>query len=67
MSSELGLSPRVLRLPRADNPESYVLVHITRTGSSLVDLNVTATEGENPYTCTGTPTSYLAGFYLLFK
>ncbi|GAB1193130.1 hypothetical protein APSETT444_002333 [Aspergillus pseudonomiae] len=53
MSSELGLSPRVLRLPRADNPESYVLVHITRTGSSLVDLNVTATEGENPYTCTG--------------
>ncbi|KNG80818.1 hypothetical protein ANOM_011055 [Aspergillus nomiae NRRL 13137] len=52
MSSELGLSPRVLRLPRADNPESYVLVHITRTGSSLVDLNVTATEGENPYTCT---------------
>ncbi|OGM43588.1 hypothetical protein ABOM_007137 [Aspergillus bombycis] len=49
MSFEFGLSPRVLRLPRADDPESYILVHVARTGSSLVDLNVTATEGENPY------------------
>ncbi|KAE8367447.1 hypothetical protein BDV27DRAFT_123935 [Aspergillus caelatus] len=49
MSSELGLSPRVLRIPRTDDPESYVLVHITRISSSLVDLNITATEGENPY------------------
>ncbi|KAE8306512.1 hypothetical protein BDV41DRAFT_558281 [Aspergillus transmontanensis] len=52
MSSEFGLSPQVLRMTRSDDPESYVLVHITRAGSSLVDLNVTATEGENPYSGT---------------
>ncbi|KAE8335591.1 hypothetical protein BDV24DRAFT_143552 [Aspergillus arachidicola] len=52
MSSEFGLSPQVLRITRSDDPESYVLVHITRAGSSLVDLNVTATEGENPYSGT---------------
>lgn len=66
MSSEFGLSPRVLRITRSDVPESYVLVHITRAGSSLVDLNVTATEGENPYSGTGTPISYFSVFISYF-
>lgn len=67
MSSELGLSPRVLRIPRTDDPESYVLVHITRTSSSLVDLNIIATEGENPYIGTGAPISYFFWTHLLFN
>ncbi|KAE8348497.1 hypothetical protein BDV28DRAFT_143340 [Aspergillus coremiiformis] len=48
-STNLGPSPRVLCIPRSDDPDSYVLVHITRTGSTLLDLDITATEGENPY------------------
>ncbi|KAE8375878.1 hypothetical protein BDV26DRAFT_266802 [Aspergillus bertholletiae] len=58
--SELSLS-HVLRVPRTDDPGSFVLVHVTRTGSSLVDLSITATEGENPYTGT-VRLSHLNGF-----
>ncbi|KAF5867226.1 hypothetical protein ETB97_004147 [Aspergillus alliaceus] len=51
-STEPGLYPRILRIPRSDVPESYVLAHITRIRSTPLDLNITATEGENPYTGT---------------
>ncbi|KAJ5381040.1 uncharacterized protein N7496_003468 [Penicillium cataractarum] len=42
-------APQVLRIPRSDEPHSYVLVHVSQTGQAPLDLSLTATEGENPY------------------
>ncbi|KAF7593149.1 hypothetical protein BBP40_011862 [Aspergillus hancockii] len=52
-STKLNLPPRILRIPRSDDPESYVLLNITYSGPTLLDMNITATEGENPYTGIG--------------
>ncbi|KAH0541887.1 hypothetical protein FGG08_003692 [Glutinoglossum americanum] len=45
---------QVLRIPRSDtNSESFILLHVSPVGSSSsasLDLELTATEGENPYT-----------------
>ncbi|GLA43867.1 hypothetical protein AnigIFM63309_001962 [Aspergillus niger] len=49
MSTSENGSPRVLRVPRSDEPDSYVLLHVTRTSSAALDLNLAATEGEFPY------------------
>lgn len=38
---------QILRVPRTDEPDSYVLLQVTKSRS---DLAVVATEGENPYT-----------------
>jgi hypothetical protein len=40
---------RVLRIPRSDEPEAFVLVHVASSGSLPLDLTVIATEGESPY------------------
>ncbi|KAF3396020.1 hypothetical protein F1880_007360 [Penicillium rolfsii] len=40
---------QVLRIPRSDEPHSYVLVHVAPTGPAPLDISLTATEGENPY------------------
>lgn len=42
-------SPRVLRIQRSDEPEAFVLVHVSHTGPAPLDLMLTATEGESPY------------------
>ncbi|KAI9774930.1 MAG: hypothetical protein M1840_000146 [Geoglossum simile] len=46
--------PQVLRIPRSDaNSDSFILLHVLPVGSSSsapLDLDLTATEGENPYT-----------------
>lgn len=51
--SFLGLSssPRVLRIPRSDEPESHVFVHVTYVDSA--NLEIVATEGEHPYVGSG--------------
>ncbi|EYE95886.1 uncharacterized protein EURHEDRAFT_411615 [Aspergillus ruber CBS 135680] len=40
-------SLQILRIPRTDEPDSYVLLRVTKSSS---DLAVVATEGESPYT-----------------
>src|SRR6267378_715713 len=52
MSSSDLVQPRVLRIPRSDQPPSYVLVHVARSGAAVLDLKLVATEGENPYAVT---------------
>ncbi|PGH00609.1 hypothetical protein GX51_05708 [Blastomyces parvus] len=39
----------ILRIPRSDSPGDFVLVKVTRPGSSELDLKLVATEGEAPY------------------
>ncbi|OJD24918.1 hypothetical protein ACJ73_03720 [Blastomyces percursus] len=39
----------ILRIPRSDSPGDFVLVKVTRPGSSELDLKLAATEGEAPY------------------
>ncbi|KAF2238440.1 hypothetical protein EV356DRAFT_309157 [Viridothelium virens] len=43
------MDQQTLRIPRADVAESFVLAHVTRTGSSPLDVKIEATEGESPY------------------
>ncbi|RAH48557.1 uncharacterized protein BO95DRAFT_440366 [Aspergillus brunneoviolaceus CBS 621.78] len=45
-----GLSPRILRFPRSDEPKACVLLHVTRRGPSALDLDLVGTEGECPFT-----------------
>ncbi|KAA8647542.1 uncharacterized protein ATNIH1004_006236 [Aspergillus tanneri] len=53
MSLVIPDSPtRILRFSRSDKPKSFVLLHVARTGSVPLDLDIVATEGENPYTGT---------------
>lgn len=49
MSTE-SQSPRVLQIPRSDEQESHVLLQVSRPRSAALDLDIAATEGENPYT-----------------
>ncbi|KAJ5576350.1 hypothetical protein N7535_003276 [Penicillium sp. DV-2018c] len=49
MSSPVSTEPRVLRFPRSDETDSFVLIHVSRTGPAPLDLTLTATEGESPY------------------
>ena len=44
---------QILRIPRSDSPDSFVLVNVTRTGKSELDLKLVATEGEDPYVGSG--------------
>lgn len=48
-------TPRVLRIPRSDDAEAFVLVHVAHKGPAMLDLTLTATEGECPYTTLGQP------------
>ena len=44
---------RLLRIPRSDHPESFVLLHVTGSKTFSSSLDLIATEGENPFTGTG--------------
>ncbi|EAW14664.1 uncharacterized protein ACLA_000750 [Aspergillus clavatus NRRL 1] len=49
---EPSLSRRIIRIPRSNDPQSYVLLQVSRAASVSLDLDIVATEGENPYTGT---------------
>ncbi|KMK59196.1 hypothetical protein Y699_00397 [Aspergillus fumigatus Z5] len=51
-SSTLDLSQRILRISRSDDTQGYVLLQVSPISSSALDLDIVATEGENPYTGT---------------
>ncbi|KAF7115103.1 hypothetical protein CNMCM5793_001337 [Aspergillus hiratsukae] len=51
-SSKLNLSQRILRIPRSDDTQGYVLLQVSPASSNALDLDIAATEGENPYTGT---------------
>ncbi|KAJ5343356.1 DNA double-strand break repair and VJ recombination XRCC4 [Penicillium brevicompactum] len=40
---------RVLRFERSDETGAFVLIHVSHQGPALLDLTLTATEGESPY------------------
>ncbi|KAJ5653505.1 hypothetical protein N7490_000508 [Penicillium lividum] len=40
----------VLRFARSDRPNEFVLLHVVNSGPAPLDLTLTATEGECPYT-----------------
>ena len=44
----------VLRVPRTDDDDGYVLVHVTTTGPKGLDFKLDATDGADPFalTCT---------------
>ncbi|GFF89505.1 DNA repair protein XRCC4 [Aspergillus udagawae] len=56
-SSKLDLSQRILRISRSDDTQGYVLLQVSPTSSDALDLDIAATEGENPYTGTVRQTS----------
>ncbi|KAJ5720319.1 uncharacterized protein N7483_008253 [Penicillium malachiteum] len=43
---------RVLRIPRSDEQDSFILIHVVSSGSGPLNLTLTATEGECPYAAT---------------
>ncbi|KAL2863454.1 uncharacterized protein BJX67DRAFT_384611 [Aspergillus lucknowensis] len=43
---------RVLRIRRSDEADAHVLLHVCRSNVAALELNITATEGENPYAAT---------------
>ncbi|KAL4959897.1 uncharacterized protein BDV14DRAFT_205268 [Aspergillus stella-maris] len=45
-------SPRVLRIRRSDDVDSHILLHVSRSDPTALELHLTATEGESPYTTT---------------
>ncbi|KAI9933371.1 hypothetical protein ASPWEDRAFT_174528 [Aspergillus wentii DTO 134E9] len=49
---EPASSPQILRIPRTDEPDTHVLLYVSRFDATLLDLNIAATEGETPYTTT---------------
>lgn len=55
MFSRQSHLPRILRVPRSDDPAAYVLVHVSSTSSAPLDLKLVGTEGENPYVGSGAP------------
>jgi hypothetical protein len=44
---------RVLRFARSDEENEFVLLHVVKLGPAALDLSLTATEGESPYTARG--------------
>lgn len=53
MPTEPTSSPQILRVPRFDDPESFVLLRVSRPRSAVLDFDLAGTEGENPYTGSG--------------
>ncbi|KAL2802896.1 hypothetical protein BJX63DRAFT_91751 [Aspergillus granulosus] len=45
-------TPRVVHIRRSDEADAHVILHVSRTDSSAIELNITATEGECPYATT---------------
>ncbi|EEP79223.1 predicted protein [Uncinocarpus reesii 1704] len=41
---------RVLRIPRSDSLDEFILIKTSKSGKNKLDLSLVATEGENPYT-----------------
>ncbi|KAI9722390.1 MAG: hypothetical protein M1812_001862 [Candelaria pacifica] len=47
----MSTKAQVLKVPRSDaTDDAFVLVHVTPDGPSLLDVKLTATEGESPFT-----------------
>lgn len=42
-------SDHVFRIPRTDSPGEHILLNTTSNGSSALDLQLLATEGNEPY------------------
>ncbi|KAL4927825.1 uncharacterized protein BDV17DRAFT_119261 [Aspergillus undulatus] len=45
-------SPRVLQIRRSDEADSHVLLHVSRSDPTALDLHLVGTEGESPYITT---------------
>ncbi|KAL3445519.1 hypothetical protein BJX65DRAFT_309980 [Aspergillus insuetus] len=45
-------APRVVHIRRSDAADAHVLLHVSHIDSSALELSITATEGDNPYTTT---------------
>ncbi|KAJ5263723.1 hypothetical protein N7478_011328 [Penicillium angulare] len=43
---------KVIRIARSDEQDGFILMHVLTSGSGLLNLTLTATEGECPYTAT---------------
>ncbi|KAJ5100182.1 hypothetical protein N7456_006234 [Penicillium angulare] len=43
---------KVIRIARSDEQDGFILMHVVNSGSGLLNLTLTATEGECPYTAT---------------
>ncbi|RDW93217.1 uncharacterized protein DSM5745_00539 [Aspergillus mulundensis] len=53
MSSVTGsLTSHVLHLCRSDKADSHILFRASRSNSTSLEVNITATEGDSPYTAT---------------
>jgi hypothetical protein len=66
MPSPQAQPPQLVRITRSDvDGESFILLHVSPTSSpssAPLDLDLIATEGENPYTGSG---AFLLGFLAL--
>lgn len=49
MASETSQLPRILSIPRSDEADAHVLLHLSPSGPDPLDMRIVATEGENPY------------------
>ncbi|KAL3438005.1 hypothetical protein BDV09DRAFT_141284 [Aspergillus tetrazonus] len=49
-SAKDSLPPCIRRIRRSDETSSYVLLHTVQSKSTKLELTITATEGESPYT-----------------
>jgi hypothetical protein len=47
-------SERLLRIPMSGGTGEYVLVNVSSSGRSQLDLNLVATEGSSPFALSGT-------------
>ncbi|KAL3483732.1 hypothetical protein BJX62DRAFT_70381 [Aspergillus germanicus] len=45
-------APRIVHIRRSDAADAHVLLHVSHIDSSALELSITATEGDNPYTTT---------------
>jgi hypothetical protein len=49
----------ILRIPRVDDRDSYVLVKVDRAGGSRpLDVKLVATDGSEPYEVTGSSSNF---------
>ncbi|KAF2083864.1 hypothetical protein K490DRAFT_50541 [Saccharata proteae CBS 121410] len=45
----MSAAQRILRIPRSDQPEAYIVLSIRSAGQHPLDLSLIATEGEHPF------------------
>jgi hypothetical protein len=54
---------RVVRIPRSDDPNGFVLVYIAPEQEPASKLKLIATEGENPYVTSSTYSFEMSKIY----